>query len=72
MSLEMVRNTLIYSYNLNLLDNRPLNLSTQNYFEKVAQSEELKQRYRSRKGKAEKPKDTKIQHTVQKIIPGEN
>ena len=68
----MVRNTLIYSYNLNLLDNRPLNLSTQNYFEKVAQSEELKQRYRSRKGKAEKPKDTKIQHTVQKIMPEEN
>ena len=68
----MVRNKLIYSYNLNLLDNRPLNLCTQNYFEKVAQSEELKQRYRSRKGKAEKPKDTKIQHTVQKIMPGEN
>ena len=68
----MVRNKLIYSYNLNLLDNRPLNLSMQNYFEKVAQSEELKQRYRSRKGKAEKPKDTEIQHTVQKIMPEEN
>ena len=40
--------------------------------EKVAQSEELKQKYRSRKGKAEKPKDRKIQHTVQKIVPGEN
>ena len=70
--MEMARNKLIYSYNLILLSTRPLNLRTQNYFEKVAQSEELKQRYRSRKGKAEKPKDTKIQHTVQKIMPGEN
>ena len=67
----MARNKLIYSYNLILLSTRPLNLRTQNYFEKVAQSE-LKQNYRSRKGKAEKPKDTKIQHTVQKIMPGEN
>ena len=56
----MARNKLIYSYNLILLSTRPLNLRTRNYFEKVAQSEELKQRYRSRKGKAEKPKDTKI------------
>ena len=68
----MARNKLIYSYNLILLSTRPLNLRTQNYFEKVTQSEELKQKYRSRKGKAEKPKDTKIQHTVQKIMPGEN
>ena len=68
----MERNKLIYSYNLILLSTRPLNLRTQNYFEKVTQSEELKQKYRSRKGKAEKPKDTKIQHTVQKIMPGEN
>ena len=68
----MARNKLIYSYNLILLSTRPLNLRTQNYFEKVAQSEELKQKSRSRKGKAEKPKDTKIQHTVQKIMPGEN
>ena len=30
------------------------------------------QRYKSRKGKAEKPKDTKIMHTVQKIMPGEH
>ena len=70
--MEMARNKLIYSYNLILLSTRPLNLRTQNYFEKVTQSEELKQKYRSRKGKAEKPKDTKIQHTVQKIMPGEN
>ena len=70
--MEMARNKLIYSYNLILLSTRPLNLLTQNYFEKVAQSEERKQRYRSRKRKAEKPKDTKIQHTVQKIMPGEN
>ena len=68
----MARNKLIYSYNLILLSTRPLNLLTQNYFEKVAQSEERKQRYRSRKRKPEKPKDTKIQHTVQKIMPGEN
>ena len=68
----MAQNKLIYSYNLILLSTRPLNLLTQNYFEKVAQSEECKQRYRSRKRKAEKPKDTKIQHTVQKIMPGEN
>ena len=68
----MARNKLIYSYNLILLGTRPLNLWKKVALEKVAQSEELKQRYRSRKGKAEKPKDTKIQHTVQKIIPGEN
>ena len=30
------------------------------------------QRYKSRKGIAEKPKDTKIKHTVQKIMPGEH
>ena len=70
--MEMARNKLIYSYNLILLDTRPLNLRKKVALEKVAQSEELKQRYRSRKGKAEKPKDTKIQHTVQKIMPGEN
>ena len=68
----MVRNKLIYSYNLILLGTRPLIYAKKVALEKVAQSEELKQRYRSRKGKAEKPKDTKIQHTVQKIIPGEN
>ena len=70
--MEMARNKLIYSYNLILLSTRPLNLCKKVALEKVAQSEELKQRYRSRKGKAEKPKDTKIQHTVQKIMPGEN
>ena len=68
----MARNKLIYSYNLILLSSRPLNLLTQNYFEKVAQSEERKQRYRSTKRKPEKPKDTKIQHTAQKIMPREN
>ena len=70
--METAQNELICSYNLILLGTRPLNLHAQNYFKKAAQSEELKQRYRSRKGKAEKPKDTKIQHTVQKIMPGEN
>ena len=68
----MVQNKLIYSYNLILLGTRPLNLWKKVALEKVAQSEELKQGYRLRKGKAEKPKDTKIQHTVQKIMPGEN
>ena len=56
----MAQNKLIYSYNLILLGTRPLNLRKKVALEKVAQSEELKQRYRSRKGKAEKPKDTKM------------
>ena len=61
-SLETAQNKLIYSYNLILLRTRPLNLHTQNYFEKAAQSEELKQ----------KPKNTEMQHTVQKIMSAEN
>ena len=70
--MEIAQNKLIYSYNLILLGTRPLNLRKKVALAKVAQSEELKQMYRSRKRKAEKPKDTKIQHTVQKIMPGEN
>ena len=71
-NLETARNQLIYSQNLILLGIRPLNLHTQNYFKKATQSEKLMQRYKPRKGKAEKPKDTKIKHTVQKIMPGEH
>ena len=71
-SLETSRNLLIYSYNLILLGPRPLNLHTRDYLKQAGHWEELIQRYKSRKGKAEKSKDTKIQHTVQKIMPGEN
>ena len=71
-SLETPRNQLIYSYNLILLGTRSLNRHMRDYLKQAGQWEELIQRYKSRKGKAEKSKDTKIQHTVQKIMPGVN
>ena len=71
-SLETPRNQLIYCYNLILLGTRSLNRHTRDYLKQAGQWKKLMQRYKSRKGKAEKSKDTKIQHTVQKIMPGEN